>query len=429
MLSRNFTGLAAFKYALLLIGLHCSILLQAQQVYNKALLEADKHFIKKQYAEAAEKYAKYVEKHKGDYYASRQAALCYEYCNDFYNACEYWPAVAESSESTEDDWFRYGMSLLQNNREKEAAKVFPMLARSSTKLYALWGSSYQGNNLFYADSASYVVNAVKPLNTVASEYAPIQIDNRLFYATESEKNARSFVPSMFDKNRSLEIKTVLDTFRFDETDLFNRLKKIVVFGQVCFTPQGQEMFFCRAVSNVEAGIKSPYPFFKYQLFSVPVNAGSDFEKLVKPFPFNSMLYNYMHPFISTDGDLLFFCSDMKGSMGGTDIYVSRRINGEWTAPITLGPSINTIGNEVYPRQLKDGSLCFSSDGWPGIGGLDIFISKQDDGIFQRPKNMGYPINTRYDELGLFYSTEKKGYFSSNRGGESGYDLYFFSYSD
>lgn len=402
---------------------------KGQQVYTKALLKADSYFIKKEYAPAAELYAKYVEKHPKDYYASRQAALCYEFINDPYNACEFWPAVAESAESNEDDWFRYGMSLLQNNRDKEAAKVFPMLARSKNKLYAMWGKSYAGRAQFYSDSSKYVLNAVIPLNTTNSELAPVLLDNRLFYASESSKNARAYNPSGAEAGRMLTIKTVLDTFRFAETELYKELEKIAVFGQVCFSPDGQDMFFCKAVSNTEAGIKSPYSFQKYQLFMVPLNSGSDISKQIKPFPFNSMLYNYMHPFISTDGELLFFCSDMKGSFGGTDIYMSRKINGEWTAPYNLGPKINTIGNEVYPRYLKDGSLCFSSDAWPGIGGLDIFISKQDDGIFQTPMNLGYPINSRYDDAGLYYTAANKGYFSSNRNSESGYDLYYFSHSD
>lgn len=403
--------------------------LKGQQVYTRDLLKADSYFIKKDYAPAAELYAKYVEKHPKDYYASRQAALCYEFINDPYNACEFWPAVAESAESSEEDWFRYGMSLLQNNRDKEATKVFPMLARSKNKLYAMWGRSYAGRSQFYSDSSNYVLNAVKPLNTSNSELAPVVLDNRIFFASESSKNARAFNPSGAEAGRMLTIKTVLDTFRFAETELYKELEKLSVYGQVCFTPDGQDMFFCKAVSNVEAGIKSPYSFQKYQLFMVPLNSASQLSTQIKPFPFNSMLYNYMHPFISADGELLFFCSDMKGSFGGTDIYVSRKINGEWTAPYNLGAKINTIGNEVYPRYLKDGSLCFGSDAWPGIGGLDIFISKQDDGIFQMPINLGYPINSRYDDVGLFYTSENKGYFSSNRAGESGYDLYYFSHSD
>ena len=136
------------------------------------------------------------------------------------------------------------------------------------------------------------------------------------------------------------------------------------------------------------------------------------------------------PSISTDGKTLYFISDRQGGYGGYDIYKSTmEDNGEWGAPVNLGPTINSKGNEKSPFIHPDGiTLYFSSDGWPGMGGYDIFYSKLDDnGAFSKPVNLGYPINSPDNEIGFFVSTDgTKGYFASNKfSGKGGWDLYSF----
>lgn len=418
------------KYLHLLLVLSCIASAgRSQQLYTRGLLKADKQFINKNYKQAADLYAHYVAKHPGDYYASRQAAISYEYVNDYYNACEYWPAVAENAQSNENDWYRYAICLLQNNRDKEAARVLPMLARSKNPEYARWGAAYKNKHQFYYDSASYVINNVTPLNTAAAESCPVLIDNRIFYSIESAENPRLYSPTGNESGRKINVKTVLDTFRFAETPEFEKLRRLPIYSQVGYCEQTNELFFCKAVSNAEANIKSPFPYYKYQLYSVKLNVAADAETQIKEFPYNDMLYNFVHPCVSTDGELLFFSSDMKGGRGGMDIYVSRKVSGEWTAPINLGAKINTLGNELYPRSYRDGSLVFSSDGWPGIGGLDLFKCSQENGIFNTPENMGYPINSRFDDYSLQFTARNKGYFSSNRVAENSADIWFFSHSD
>jgi outer membrane protein OmpA-like peptidoglycan-associated protein len=136
------------------------------------------------------------------------------------------------------------------------------------------------------------------------------------------------------------------------------------------------------------------------------------------------------PSISTDGKTLYFISDRQGGYGGCDIYKSvREDNGEWSAPVNLGPTINSKGNEKSPFIHPDGvTLYFSSDGWPGMGGYDIFYTKLlDNGSFVKPVNLGYPINSPDNEVGFFVSTDgEKGYFASNKfSGKGGWDLYSF----
>jgi len=136
------------------------------------------------------------------------------------------------------------------------------------------------------------------------------------------------------------------------------------------------------------------------------------------------------PSISADGKTLYFVSDRSGGFGGYDIYRSiRNESGEWGTPINLGPVINSPGNEKSPFIHSDGkTLYFSSDGWMGLGGYDVFYARlNDNGTWSKPKNIGYPINSPDDEVGFFVSTDgSRGFFASNKfDGKGGWDLYSF----
>ncbi|MCX6247285.1 MAG: OmpA family protein [Bacteroidetes bacterium] len=140
------------------------------------------------------------------------------------------------------------------------------------------------------------------------------------------------------------------------------------------------------------------------------------------------------PSISADGKTLYFVSDRAGGYGGYDIYRSvKSDNGDWGTPINLGPFINSTGNEKSPFIHPDGkTLYFSSDGWLGLGGYDIFYARlNEDGTWSGPVNIGYPINSPDDEVGFFVSTDgQKGYFASNKlKGIGGWDLYSFDLYD
>jgi len=136
------------------------------------------------------------------------------------------------------------------------------------------------------------------------------------------------------------------------------------------------------------------------------------------------------PSISSDGKTLYFISDRKGGYGGYDIYqTTKDSSGNWTLAQNLGANINSKANEKTPYIHSDNlTLYFSSLGWPGLGGYDIFYARKGlDGRFGKPKNIGYPINTEYDDVGFTVSTDGHyGYFASNKyTGPGGWDIYYF----
>ena len=137
------------------------------------------------------------------------------------------------------------------------------------------------------------------------------------------------------------------------------------------------------------------------------------------------------PSISPNGDVLYFTSDRPGGFGGLDIYRAYRSpDGEWDAPENLGPTVNTRKNEKSPFIHSDSeSLYFASDGHPGMGGYDLFKIKVVSGSagWEKPQNLGYPINTEKDEIGLMVTMDgQQAYFATNKiNSANGWDIYYF----
>lgn len=136
------------------------------------------------------------------------------------------------------------------------------------------------------------------------------------------------------------------------------------------------------------------------------------------------------PSISADGDMLFFSSSRPGGIGGKDLWVSFMTpKGTWANPVNLGKVVNTPGDEMSPFIHFDGrTLYFASDGRPGMGGLDIFMTKmKDDTTWTEPQNLGYPVNTSSDDMGLVIDASgQKAYFSSKRDNQNGKDIFSFN---
>jgi outer membrane protein OmpA-like peptidoglycan-associated protein len=152
-------------------------------------------------------------------------------------------------------------------------------------------------------------------------------------------------------------------------------------------------------------------------------------KNVKELPFNSDQYSTAHPTLSEDNKTMYFASNMPGTLGQSDLFkVSINDDGTFGIPANLGNTINTEGRETFPMITKNNELYFASDGHPGLGGLDVFVSKLDEnGAFTEVLNVGEPLNSSKDDFGFVINTANKtGYVTSNRdGGEGGDDIYRF----
>lgn len=139
--------------------------------------------------------------------------------------------------------------------------------------------------------------------------------------------------------------------------------------------------------------------------------------------------------ISSDGKIIFFASKRKGGFGGTDIYICKKlISGKWSEPQNAGPDINTPYDEDFPNISPDGKvLYFSSKGHTSMGGYDIFKANYEEltNEFSKPKNMGFPLNTTYDDMNFRISKNGKyGYIASLKaGGQGDFDIYRVTFND
>ena len=153
-------------------------------------------------------------------------------------------------------------------------------------------------------------------------------------------------------------------------------------------------------------------------------------KNIVELPFNSNNYSVGHPALSNDDKKLYFTSNMPGSLGESDIYVVDILGeNEYSTPRNLGRKINTRGKEMFPFIDENNNLYFSSDSHKNSkGGLDIYCSKFEDGIYEKPQNLGAPINSKSDDFGFIKRIGKNsGYFASNRyGGKGGDDIYSYT---
>ena len=141
-------------------------------------------------------------------------------------------------------------------------------------------------------------------------------------------------------------------------------------------------------------------------------------------PFDSDNYSTAHPTLSPDGKTLYFASDMPGTMGQSDLFkVKINDDGTYSNPENLGNKINTEGRETFPFVNDENELYFASDGHPGLGGLDIFVSKiNDEGTFSEVQNIGENVNSPKDDFAYLIDTKsRRGFFTSNRDGGHGYD--------
>jgi tetratricopeptide (TPR) repeat protein len=133
------------------------------------------------------------------------------------------------------------------------------------------------------------------------------------------------------------------------------------------------------------------------------------------FDHNNLAWSLKDPSLDTANHILYFASDKKGGYGGMDLYRSRFVGGHWTEPVNLGERINTPGDEVFPH-VHQGILYFSSNGQPGMGGLDIFKVYVSEDTADEPVNLGYPINSSFDDFSITLTDTRAahGYLSSNR---------------
>ncbi|MEO6523458.1 MAG: OmpA family protein [Mucilaginibacter sp.] len=255
------------------------------------------------------------------------------------------------------------------------------------------------------------LNLGPEVNTANDEYMPVlTADEGVLIFTRKINNNEDFYKSNKANNKwsvASYLSNQINTAEYNE-------------GAQSVTQDGQYLFF--------TGCDRPLGLGKCDIY-VSRKVGNDWDI---PYNLNAPINTgnwESQPSISSDGKTLYFVSNRKGGFGGYDIWKSTLTNKGWGEPENLGPNVNTPFDEQSPFIHPDNNtLYFSSNGWPGMGNMDVFISRRGaDGQWQKPKNLGYPINTNADDSGLTLNANGDlAYFSSNiLRGYGGFDIYSF----
>ena len=275
------------------------------------------------------------------------------------------------------------------------------------------------------------VENVTVLNTGKLDFSPAYYqDGVVFVSTRAVKKEKeklrdiwiddNFMSLFFAKQNTDGMLATPEEFSEKITTKFHE-------GPVSFTRSADQIFFTRNHFNKGKRKNSKDGIMKLNIYTA--NRSGDSWTEAKELPFNTAEHEEAHPSISPDGTHLYFASDRPGGFGGMDIYVSKFVGGSWSDPINLGDKINTAGNEIFPFIHDDGSLYFASNGWGGLGGLDIFKSAKQEGneFWRQAENIGTPFNSPKDDFGLVTNVlGTEGYFTSARDGGHGQDdIYHF----
>lgn len=463
------------KKLLLIIGSLLVLLsvLPAQTNADKALLKnAEKEYHALRYTYALPFYTRYLSRQPEDSVALLHLANAYRLLKQQDSAAKYYQKYLSLHARNRDAWYRYAEILATQKKYTEAVNAYANVQSTSakqpdslTRLAIRRSNGFADQLVFRKDSLDHELRYLK-LNTAQQDFSPFMsgsdlvfVSNRYRKAKESNefgwdglpfaqffcvKNVEDmidaydphppvvntynripaanhdFTHQTSNDNDMIQVNNVPGSYQGFLKDLpgyASLLAGNFNMGPACIAKDGTHLYYTR---NSESPYQNKYHLEIWEA----VWARGEWQQPRK-LPFVKPGFDFYHPAISSDGKTLYFCSNLPGGYGGSDIYaVLTSRFGATEKPQNLGNRINTAGNELFPVMNGD-SLYFSSDGHPGLGGLDIYYATQTlDHSWNVPTNTGYPVNSDADDFGLvFRKYQQDGFFSSNRQGSD--DLFYF----
>lgn len=271
---------------------------------------------------------------------------------------------------------------------------------------------------FLETNDRFLVTNLKQVNTEGLDFSPTWTGEGIIFASTRDKGQPAGkIHSWLGASFSDMYNSNGEKITFEKPTLIRKDANTKFHDATAtFLPDKKTVYFTRNnYINRDADYSKGDKILKQGIFFSDVKEGKwDNDRV---FQYNNKEYDVAHPSISTDGKKLYFASNMPGGKGGMDLYVCESTGpNQWSAPKNI-EALNTDGDEMFPYVDKNGFLFFASNGWGGIGGLDIFRSTNHgkEGTFTTPLNIGAPINSAYDDFGLVYGKdESAGYFTSNR---------------
>ena len=388
-----------------------------------ALKKANKYYTTKAYSQAIPYYEKALKKDSSNKIILSNLGDCYRLTNNTKGQLLCYGGLIRSGHEEPIHKLYYGQALTEVG-QKESAKTY----------FEQYGADNRGKNLASSldKMKSYIKNAdaykveLANFNSPQNDFTAVKYHESVVFASSRNKTkwinrkhgwtSDSYLKLYTTENAGFGVNLKPKIFMGDLNSKYND-------GPLCFSKDYNTVYFTRNNSSKKA--ISTENTFKLKIFEAGLNQNG-FDRVTE-LPFNSNNHNCAHPSISADGNYLFFASDMAGGYGGMDIYYSKKEGGVWGTPVNLGEKVNTAGTEVFPFIAANDLLYFSSNGQDGLGGLDVYETKFKDNKAGRVYNMGEPVNSKNDDFGVFLGEDNKtGYLSSNRNnGGMDDDIYKF----
>ncbi|MCC9063154.1 OmpA family protein [Flavobacterium piscisymbiosum] len=416
------------SFTVLFLSFFCQINAQTSKT-----IYADKKYEEYAYADAIKAYEELIDKGTTDEKILRRLGNSYYFTGELRDALKWYDQLFRINEVQDPEYlYRYAQCFKSVGNYRKADAV---LAKFNEKSAAEKRADLIRNEKNYLEdiklnSGRFDI-ADAGMNSSYSDYGSAVYDNKIIFTSARDtggvaKNNFKWTNKSFSKLYVAELMpdgnvSEPKPFRKKESSKYNESTPV-------FTKDGRTMYFTR--NNFTDGKRgaSEKQITLLKLYSAELVDGK--WENTKELPFNSDQYSTAHPALSPDEKTLYFASDMPGTLGESDLYkVSINGNGAYGNPENLGPSINTEGRETFPFISEENELYFASDGRPGLGGLDIFVSKiQEDRTFDDVQNVGEPVNSRFDDFAFIIdSKHRNGFFSSNRiSGHGLDDVYRFT---
>lgn len=420
-----------FLYTKVLPLLVLSLLLLAGCGAEKNMKKAEKFMAIGEYYDAASQYKQAYSKTPPKERDRRgliagKMAVCYRKINSTPKAVAAYRNMVRYNKATVDDRLELGRQLLKNGDYKQAAEQFRVVLDSMPdNVLARNGLlSAQQAPAWKKQGSRYTVKRMDVFNSRRAEYSPMlsgdQFDQLYFSSTRNDATGDELSGITGTKNGDIFVSQKDDKGKWSKPEVVNGgLNTEADEGASCLSPDQREMYLTQCVTDPS------YP--RYAQIVKSNRSDAAWGKASSVELTKDTLSCFAHPAVSPDGQWLYFVSDMPGGKGGLDIWRVRITSAGYGGVENLGEPINTPGNEMFPTFRPNGDLYFSSDGHPGMGGLDIFIAhpgKTGRYVLEHP---GYPLNSQGDDFGMtFEGVKNRGFFSSNRNDGRGWDhIYSF----
>ncbi|WP_016990418.1 OmpA family protein [Flavobacterium sp. ACAM 123] len=338
----------------------------------------------------------------------------------------YGELFAMTSEVEPAYYYRYAQSLRsigENDKANQIMEKFDKMSGNDSR-GELFAKNENYMDAIKANSGRYKVEDAG-INSPYSDYGTTMYSNKIVFASARDTGSLShrrhtWTGQSFTKLYVSDVGEEMSLgspAKFDKSinSKFNESTPV-------FTKDGKTIYFTR--NNYLEGKKGKDGNDNTLVKIYKATLENDKWVNITELPFDSDNYSTAHPILSPDEKTMYFVSDMPGTIGLSDIFkVQINDDGTFGTPLNLGRLINTEGRETFPFVNDDNEIYFASDGHPGLGGLDIFVSKINaDGTFGKVQNVGMDANSPKDDFGYWIDTKsRRGFFSSNRDGGQGYD--------